>query len=116
MPLNKSPGPDGYSVEFFKASWEIVGGDVIAAVKEFFRKGRLLKDLNNTTLALIPKHPEACRLGDYRPIYKLLQPCIQVDIQDYCQQAKADIGSLHKPKPGSLSERTESGGERSPFK
>ncbi|CAL9237898.1 unnamed protein product [Arabidopsis halleri] len=68
LPLNKCPGPDGYSVEFFRASWSVVGADVIKAVKEFFRNGRLLKDFNTTKIALIPKFPEACNLGDYRPI------------------------------------------------
>lgn len=38
------------------------------AVKEFFRNGTLLKDLNTTFIALIPKNPKACSLGDYRPI------------------------------------------------
>ncbi|KAG7559114.1 Alpha/Beta hydrolase fold [Arabidopsis thaliana x Arabidopsis arenosa] len=37
-------------------------------VQEFFRNGRLLKDLNCTIIALIPKVPEACKLGDFRPI------------------------------------------------
>ena len=68
MPLNKSSGPDGYCVEFLRASWDTVGQDVVNAVAEFFRNGRLLKDLNTTAIALIPKTPEACRLGDYRPI------------------------------------------------
>lgn len=39
MPNNKVPGPDGYSAEFFWESWEIVGVDLIAAVKEFFTAG-----------------------------------------------------------------------------
>ena len=56
MPLSKSPGPDGYSVEFLRSSWTIVGNDFIAAVQEFFRNGKLLKDLNNTAIVLIPKH------------------------------------------------------------
>lgn len=68
MPLNKSPGPDGYSFEFLKASWDTVGEDVIAAIAEFFRNGRLLKDLNTTAIALIPKTTTACKLQDYRPI------------------------------------------------
>lgn len=68
MPLNKSSGPDGYCVEFLRASWDTVGQDVINAVSEFFRNGRLLKDLNTTAITLIPKNPEACRLGDFRPI------------------------------------------------
>lgn len=68
LSLDKCPGPDGYSVEFFRASWSIVGSDIVAAVQEFFRNGRLLKDFNTTKIALIPKFPEACKLGDYRPI------------------------------------------------
>lgn len=68
MPLSKSPGPDGYSIEFFRSAWSIVGPDVIAAVNEFFINGRLLKDFNNTAIALIPKVPQACKLGDFRPI------------------------------------------------
>ncbi|KAG7568298.1 Reverse transcriptase domain [Arabidopsis thaliana x Arabidopsis arenosa] len=65
MPLNKSPGPDGFSVEFFRSSWGMVSKEVIEAVQEFFCNGRLLKDLNSTIIALIPKFPEACRsLGE----------------------------------------------------
>ena len=82
MPLNKSPGPDGYSVEFIRASWDTVGEDIINAVSEFFRNGRLLKDMNTTAIALIPKKPQACSLGDYRPIsccnivYKLISKIV----------------------------------------
>ncbi|WZY73147.1 hypothetical protein YC2023_005387 [Brassica napus] len=82
MPLNKSPGPDGYSVEFIRASWDIVGADIIGAVREFFRNGKLLRDLNTTAITLIPKKPEACALTDYRPIsccnivYKLISKII----------------------------------------
>lgn len=32
MPSNKSPRPDGYTCEFFKAVWPIVGQDFIAAI------------------------------------------------------------------------------------
>ena len=82
MPLNKSPGPDGYSVEFIRTSWDTVGEDIVCAVREFFRNGKLLKDMNTTAIALIPKMPEACRLSDYRPIsccnivYKLISKII----------------------------------------
>lgn len=68
MPFNKTPGPGGYSIEFIRTSWDTVGPDIIKAVSEFFRNGRLLKDLNTTAITLIPKKPEASSLGDYRPI------------------------------------------------
>jgi len=55
IPCNKSPGPDGYTSEFFKATWSITGKDFIAAIQSFFVKGFLPKGLNATILALIPK-------------------------------------------------------------
>lgn len=36
MKANKYPGPDGYTAEFFKSSWDVVGADVVAAVQSFF--------------------------------------------------------------------------------
>lgn len=65
---DKSPGPDGFSAAFFKESWSIVGGDIIKAVQEFFMNGKLLKELNHTIIALIPKVTSPSRINDYRPI------------------------------------------------
>lgn len=39
----KSPGPDGYSSQFYKDSWDIVKGDVVAAILNFFNSGKMLK-------------------------------------------------------------------------
>lgn len=44
MPLDRSSRPDRYSIEFISASADVVGKDVVAAVSEFFRNGRLLKN------------------------------------------------------------------------
>ncbi|GKA91486.1 putative RNA-directed DNA polymerase [Tanacetum coccineum] len=65
---DKSPGPDGYSAAFFKEAWSIVGDDVIKAIREFFTNGKLLKELNHTIIALIPKVQAPSRINDYRPI------------------------------------------------
>ena len=51
----KAPGPDGFSASFFKVAWEIIAVDVIHAVKHFFSTGRLVREINNTALCLIPK-------------------------------------------------------------
>ncbi|KAL0455517.1 UNVERIFIED_CONTAM: hypothetical protein Slati_0890900 [Sesamum latifolium] len=40
---DSAPGPDGYTSAFFKAAWPIIGQEVIEAIGEFFRTGRLLK-------------------------------------------------------------------------
>lgn len=68
MPADKSPGPDGFSSEFFRATWAITGGDFVHAVQSFFDKGFLPKGINSTILALIPKKDEAIFMKDYRPI------------------------------------------------
>ncbi|KAG7547838.1 Reverse transcriptase domain [Arabidopsis suecica] len=68
LPRNKTSGPDGYSSEFFKGMWVIVGPEVLEAVKEFFSSGQLLKQWNATTLVLIPKVVNASKTTDFRPI------------------------------------------------
>ncbi|GJT04882.1 hypothetical protein Tco_0839344 [Tanacetum coccineum] len=68
MGNDKSPGPDGYTAAFFKDTWDIIGSDVTKAVCEFFTNGRLLKELNHTIIALIPKVNAPARVNDYRPI------------------------------------------------
>lgn len=68
MAADKSPGPDGFTSEFFKATWAITGGDFTNAVQSFFDKGFLSKGINSTILALIPKNDDAISMKDYRPI------------------------------------------------
>ncbi|GKB55719.1 reverse transcriptase domain, reverse transcriptase zinc-binding domain protein [Tanacetum coccineum] len=65
---DKSLGPDGFTAVFFKEAWSIIGNDVIAAVREFFRNGTILKELNHTIITLIPKVKSPSRVNDYRPI------------------------------------------------
>lgn len=68
MPKNKSPGPDGYTVEFFIKAWPVFGKDFAVAVQSFFLKEFLPKGVNTTILALIPKTKEVSGMKDYRPI------------------------------------------------
>ncbi|KAK6146980.1 hypothetical protein DH2020_017892 [Rehmannia glutinosa] len=65
---DRSPGPDGFSSGFFKKSWDVVGNDVIAAVTEFFDSSKLLRQINHTVIALIPKTDHAPTVADFRPI------------------------------------------------
>nr|GEU51101.1 hypothetical protein [Tanacetum cinerariifolium] len=58
---DRAPGPDGFSLGFFKKSWNIMGEDVCSAIKDFFHNGKLLKEINHIFLALIPKNgPSRC--------------------------------------------------------
>ncbi|KAL0313683.1 UNVERIFIED_CONTAM: hypothetical protein Scaly_2911100 [Sesamum calycinum] len=63
-----APGPDGYTSEFYRAAWSVVGQDLFKAVGEFFHTGKLLKQINTTLIALIPKVNMPLYVSDYRPI------------------------------------------------
>ncbi|CAJ2677955.1 unnamed protein product [Trifolium pratense] len=75
---NKSPGPDGFNLNFFKACWTIVKNDVMAFLREFHNNAILPKAVTASFLTLIPKKDHPQILFDYRPIcligslYKIL--------------------------------------------
>ncbi|GJT49873.1 putative reverse transcriptase domain-containing protein [Tanacetum coccineum] len=52
---DKAPGPDGFTVAFFKKAWDVVGSNITCAVWDFFSNGKLLKELNHSIISLIPK-------------------------------------------------------------
>ena len=68
MKADKAPGPDGFSADFFQRSWHIVGEEVTRTVMSFFKYGKLLKEVNHTSLTLIPKISNPSKLSDFRPI------------------------------------------------
>lgn len=78
MPKNKAPGPDGFPAEFFWEAWSVVKDNTVAAVKEFFLTGHLLRRFNATAITLIPKETGADRLNLFRlvacctTIYKVI--------------------------------------------
>lgn len=85
----KAPGPDGFSSSFFKSSWEIVKEDLVKAVKDFFAKGKMLKQVNCTLITLVPKVNAPNFAKYFRPIsccnvmYKVITKIIANRMQDY---------------------------------
>nr|GFD47356.1 RNA-directed DNA polymerase, eukaryota, reverse transcriptase zinc-binding domain protein [Tanacetum cinerariifolium] len=59
---NKAPGPDGFSSQFFKDSWNVVGDDVCKAIRDFFLNWKLLKEVNATVISLVPKVASPCKV------------------------------------------------------
>lgn len=45
-----------------KESWDVVQGDIVAAVTDFFTNGTMSKKLNMTSVTLVPKVPNPTRV------------------------------------------------------
>jgi hypothetical protein len=65
---DKSPGPDGWTVEFFLHFFELVGKDLLDVVEETRLGGEVIRSINSTFIALIPKVNCPSSFGDFRPI------------------------------------------------
>jgi hypothetical protein len=68
MPLDKAPGPDGFTGRFYRSCWRFIGSDVLRALDAIHR-GHVfkLRLLNSAFITLIPKK-DAITVKDYRPI------------------------------------------------
>lgn len=68
MKQNKSHCPDGFNVNFFLHTWDVIGEDFTKAVKLFFAIGCMLRETNAIVLVLVPKGPNSSSMNDYKPI------------------------------------------------
>jgi hypothetical protein len=79
---SKSPGPDGWTVEFFLAFFDIVGNELLEVVEELRMLGKVSGAMNATFIALIPKSDKPDSFGGFRPIslcnlvYKIISKII----------------------------------------
>lgn len=88
LSLNRTPGPDGLTTEFFRSTWSFLGDEVCIAVLDFFRTKFMPSDLNSTSLILIVKRPGADNIQDFRPIsclntlYKIISRILAGRLKD----------------------------------
>jgi hypothetical protein len=79
---DKSPGPDGWTIEFFLGFFDSIGQDILSLVEETRLTGQMPLSLNSTFIALIPKKDNPDTLDDFRPIslcnciYKIISKVI----------------------------------------
>jgi len=78
----KSPGPDGWSSEFFTFFFDIVGEDLLDMVEEARRFGVMVSSLNSTFITLILKANKPITFDDFQLIslcnlcYKIISKII----------------------------------------
>ena len=83
MPNNKSPGTDGFTVEFFKFFWKDIGYLVLHSINEAYEHGEMSTVQKQGVITCIPKqHKDRALLKNWRPItllniiYKIAATCI----------------------------------------
>jgi hypothetical protein len=65
---DKSPGPDGWSMDFFVGLYDFFSSDLLKVIEESRINGFIHPPFNATFIALIPKQDAPESLDDYRPI------------------------------------------------
>eukprot|EP00253_Pinus_taeda_P030204 PITA_30204 len=65
---DKSPGPDGWTIEFYISFFDTLGNDLLQIVEDSRRRGRISSAIKSTFIALIPKSNASTTFDDFRPI------------------------------------------------
>jgi hypothetical protein len=65
---DKAPGPDGFTIHFFKICWSIIKFDYIRMLRYVQRSHRLGGATNSDFLALLPKEKGSSSFDRFKPI------------------------------------------------
>lgn len=92
MAKNKARGLDGYTLEFFQATWSFMSQDIVNVVEESRCMKRMHPAWNATFFALIPKVEKAEEPQGFRKIalcnviYKILATRMVNRLKSICQE------------------------------
>ena len=68
MEKNKSPGPDGFSIDIYQHIWELLKTDLKAILDDFHSGKAVLARLNYEIITLVLKVKDARHIQRFRPI------------------------------------------------
>ena len=68
MQPDKAPGPDGFSIHFFRICWPVIKYDLLRMISSFLGKDKVGDCTNSTFLALIPKDVNPASFDRFWPI------------------------------------------------
>lgn len=68
MEPDKVPGPNGFSIHFYRVWWELIKPDLLRIIRGFMRKEKIGGGSNSTLPALIPKETNPGSLDKYKLI------------------------------------------------
>jgi hypothetical protein len=87
----RSPGPDGWTSEFFIYFFDLVGEDLLQMVEDSRINGKVIRSIKSTFLDLIPKENNLVSFNDYRPItlcnliYKIISKVLSNRIKPFLE-------------------------------
>lgn len=65
IPDDKTQGNDRFTSHFFKVTWRIIRHEFTRASHNFFKYGKMIREVNATCITLVPKVPNPASLVDY---------------------------------------------------
>ncbi|KAK3217696.1 hypothetical protein Dsin_011666 [Dipteronia sinensis] len=68
MDTSSTLGLDGFSGKLYQHCWEVVDGDVILALQDFFSSRTIFPSLNSSFIVLLPKLRDLISIDQYRHI------------------------------------------------
>lgn len=77
LPSDKAPGPDGFNTDFTKKCWSIICEDFYRLCNAFHSGDICLQSINGSLITLVPKHGNAIKVSDFRPI-SLLNTSVKI--------------------------------------
>ena len=92
----KSPGPDGFPIEFYTLGWLIIKEEIVLTIANFFKDKKLPNKLNHAYIALIPKKDVYESPTDFRPIslcnvlYKIIATILANRLSPYLNSIISD--------------------------
>lgn len=94
MPMDKAPGPDGFTGRFFATCWSIIKWDLMRALEQFYRADmRGLPAINRAIVSLLPKKEGAVDIKDYMPV-SLVHGAVKILDKVLASQLAEDLPGL----------------------
>lgn len=106
MPIDRTPGPDGFNGLFMKKCWPLIKKDFYMMFAQFCEGSLFLESLNRSYITLVPKKPLPERVNDYRPIslQSIALKLLTKVLADTLQSVIIDL--IHQNQYGFIKART----------